>query len=130
MIPYLDPANLALIGDDTFGKPVGQFGFDLSQCDLRIRAVTFQTTNANDEGEYFTGLASVMPNTCRAGDDIFTPLGDPSEASISVALDFLAGRSCTAISGIGGQTAQSVGGRELLQPARPNAAQFEIPGLF
>jgi hypothetical protein len=25
---------------------------------------------------------------------------------------------------------QSAGGREPLQPERPNAAQFEIPGLF
>lgn len=130
MIPYVDPANLALIGDNTSGKPVGQFGFDLDACDLRIRAVTFQTNNAVGRGEYFSGLATEMPNTCRASDNIFAPLGDPAETSIATALDFLAGRSCTAISGGEGQTTQSVGGREILQPERPNAAQYEIPGLF
>ncbi|MFL0355737.1 S41 family peptidase [Erythrobacter sp. GH1-10] len=130
MIPYVAPANIALIGEDTFGKPVGQFGFDLDACDLRLRAVTFQTNNADGQGEYYSGLASVMPNTCSAADDIFTPFGDPGEASIATALDFLRGQSCTAISGGAGQTAQSVGGRELMRPARPTAAQFEIPGLF
>ncbi|QFT78792.1 S41 family peptidase [Erythrobacter sp. THAF29] len=130
MLPYVDPANIALIGRNTSGKPVGQFGFDLDECDLRIRAVTFRTVNADDEGEYFSGLAGVMPNTCIANDDIFTQFGDPSEASIAQALSFLRGQTCNPISGGAGQTAQGVGGRELLQPRRPNAAQHEIPGLF
>ena len=129
MLPYLGN-NVALIGTNTFGKPVGQFGFDRDVCDDRLRAVTFKTVNANDEGEYFSGLAGVVPNTCRANDDIFTQLGDPSEASIATALDFLAGRSCTTISGGELRTAQSAGGQQLLQPDRPNAAQYQIPGLF
>ncbi len=130
MIPYLNANNIAIVGADTSGKPVGQFGFDFDECDLRIRAVTFQTLNANDEGDYFTGLASVMPNTCRANDDIFTPLGDASEASIATSLAFLRGQSCTAISGGPGQTAQSVGGRQTLQPEQPSPVQREIPGLY
>ncbi|MBU2588125.1 MAG: peptidase S41 [Alphaproteobacteria bacterium] len=142
MIPYLND-NIALIGANSFGKPVGQFGFDLAACDLRVRAVTFQTVNANDQGEYFSGLASVMPNTCSAGDDISRALGDPQEASIATALDFLAGRSCAApitggqiaIAGGVNQTQRARAGldlpeRQMLQPQRPNAAQFEIPGLF
>ncbi len=142
MIPYVGN-GLALIGANTTGKPVGQFGFDLAACDLRVRAVTFQTVNAADQGEYFTGLASVFPNTCRAGDDISRPLGDPAEASIATALDFLAGRSCVAP--ITGGTISIAGGvdqsqraragldlpeRVMVQPDQPNAAQFEIPGLF
>ena len=130
MLPYLGN-NVALIGTNTFGKPVGQFGFDRSECDDRLRAVTFKTVNADDEGEYFTGLAGVVPNTCRASDDIFTQLGDPSEASIATALDFLAGRSCTAISAEGLRTTQAADAQQrLLQPDRPNAAQYQIPGLF
>ncbi|HSM52760.1 MAG TPA: S41 family peptidase [Erythrobacter sp.] len=130
MLPYLGN-NVALIGTNTYGKPVGQFGFDRDQCDDRLRAVAFKTVNANDQGEYFTGLASVMPNTCRANDDIFVPLGDPREASIATALDFLAGRSCTAISEAGLRTTQAVSGeRQLMQPERPTAAQHQIPGLF
>ncbi|OBV11654.1 Carboxyl-terminal protease [Erythrobacter dokdonensis DSW-74] len=142
MIPYLGN-NMALVGANTFGKPVGQFGFDLAACDLRVRAVTFQTVNADDEGEYFTGLASVVPNTCRAGDDLSRPLGDPREASIAAALDFLAGRSCTAISSAAGDISATgmtqsqrmrigldLPERQPLQPDRPTPAQRELPGLF
>ena len=134
LIPYLG-TNMALVGGNTFGKPVGQFGFDLAACDLRVRAVTFQTVNAAGQGEYFTGLASVVPNTCRAGDDITRPLGDPGEASIRTALDFLAGRSCTAIAGdakgdIAQRASSDLPERQPLMPERPRAGQFEIPGLF
>ncbi len=143
MIPYLGN-NMALVGANSFGKPVGQDGFDLASCDLRVRAVTFKTVNANDQGEYFTGLASVVPNTCRAGDDILRPLGDPREASIAAALDFLAGRACTPITASGsgasiaggteqGQSARQgleLPEREPLQPDRPIYAQRELPGLF
>lgn len=130
MLPYVAADRIALIGSDTSGKPVGQFGFDFDECDLRVRAVTFQTLNADDEGEYFTGLASVMPNTCRATDDIFAPFGDTSEDSLATALDFLNGGTCTAISGAQGQSVQSVGGRQPLIPTAPSAAQYQIPGLF
>jgi carboxyl-terminal processing protease len=143
MIPYVGN-NLVLVGGNTSGKPVGQFGFDLTACDLRVRAVTFQTVNANNQGEYFNGLAPVYPNTCRADDDILRPLGDPAEASIATALDFLAGRSCTPISGTTGANIADSGAnagqregaalnraqRELLVPDQPTAAQYAIPGLF
>lgn len=132
MIPYVANNRIALVGDNTSGKPVGQFAFDLDACDLRVRAVTFQTLNADNNGDYFTGLASVMPNTCRADDDFTMPLGDPNEASIAVALDFLAGRSCTPISGGTNvfQKAQGAGQSQMLTPTRPTAAQYQIPGLF
>lgn len=143
LIPYLGN-NLALVGANSFGKPVGQFGFDLAACDLRVRALAFRTVNANGGGDYYTGLASVMPNTCRASDDIFRPLGDPREASIAAALDFLGGRACTPISGgnsnaiAGTGTPEGQSGaitidmpeREMLQPKRPAPAQHEMPGLY
>ncbi|MEP0392721.1 MAG: S41 family peptidase [Erythrobacter sp.] len=130
MLPYVASSRIALVGSDTSGKPVGQFAFDLEDCDLRVRAVTFQTLNANNEGEYFTGLASVMPNTCEADDDFTMPLGDPNEASIATALDFLAGRSCTAISSDQGQIAQRAPASGMMAPDQPTAAQYQVPGLF
>ena len=134
-IPYLGN-NMALVGANTFGKPVGQFGFDKAECDDRIRAVTFKTENADGQGEYFTGLASVVPNTCAADDDVTAQLGDPAEASVARALSFLrdGAASCTAITGTGLTGAQNepinLDRRQLLQPDRPTAAQREVPGLF
>lgn len=132
-IPYLG-ANTALIGSNTFGKPVGQIARDRDTCDDRLRVVAFQTENRDGGSNYYTGLASAYSRTCRASDDIFAPLGDPSEDSVSAALDFLAGRACTPIASSGQQGVQSArsvsADKVLMQPQRPTAAQYEIPGLF
>jgi C-terminal processing protease CtpA/Prc len=132
-IPYLGN-NTALIGANTFGKPVGQIARDRDACDDRLRVVAFQTENRDGGSNYYTGLASAYGRTCRAADDIFTQLGDPNEASVKAALDFLGGRACTAIASSGQQGVQSARSvaaeKVLIQPQRPTAAQYEIPGLF
>jgi len=133
MIPYLNADSIAIVGSNTSGKPVGQFGFDFEACDLRVRAVTFQTLNADGNGDYFTGLGDTVPNFCRATDDVFTPLGDTGETSIAASLAFLRAGSCPTanIADKGVQRAQSIGtDLQVLQPERPNAAQFDNPGLF
>jgi C-terminal processing protease CtpA/Prc len=127
-IPYL-AQDMALVGANTFGKPVGQVAIDRSACDDRLRVVAFSTKNAAGSDGYFSGLAATVPNSCQAADDIAFPLGDAREASVARALDFLAGRSCTPITA--GQASQRAGDRrELLAPAAKNAAQREVPGLF
>jgi carboxyl-terminal processing protease len=129
-IPYLGN-NTALVGGNTFGKPVGQIPIDKVECDDRMRVVAFKTENSARQGEYFKGLATVFPRTCVAGDDITLQLGDPGEAAVRTALDFLAGRTCTPIGSSGGQGALSAGpARELVRPEAPSAAQRETPGLF
>lgn len=128
--PYLG-ANAALIGSNTFGKPVGQIALDRPECDDRLRAVAIRTENSAREGDYYTGLASRLPATCQADDDISRPLGDPQESSIRVALDFLAGRSCTPIQTTTGLAQQrAVGGRQPVMSRKPSAAQRQVPGLF
>ncbi|MCY7398948.1 MAG: peptidase S41, partial [Sphingomonas bacterium] len=126
--PYLR-TNSALVGSNTYGKPVGQIALDRSACDDRLRVVAFKTENANRQGDYYTGLASKVEASCQASDEILRPLGDPAEASVKGALDFLAGRSCTPITATAGQTTQSLRGRELLQNTRPTTAEREVPGL-
>ena len=129
-IPYLG-TNTALVGGNTFGKPVGQIALDKPECDDRMRVLAFKTENAARQGEYFKGLASVFPRTCAAGDDITFQLGDPGEAAVKAALDFLAGRTCTPIGSSGGQgTLSAAPTRELVRPEAPTAAQRETPGLF
>jgi hypothetical protein len=128
-IPYLG-ANAALIGTNTFGKPVGQIALDRAACDDRLRVVAFKTENAAKQGDYYDGLASKMA-TCQAADDIFRQLGDPQEASTRQALDYLAGRTCTPIStGLSAQSVGTSGRRDLLVPERPSTAQREVPGTF
>jgi C-terminal processing protease CtpA/Prc len=137
LAPFYD-RNLALVGANTFGKPVGQIALDRSACDDRVRVVAFRSVNARGQGDYFNGLASTLEVTCQAADDLTRPLGDPQEASIKGALDFLAGRSCTAITASGpsgtiaGQSQRGMiaADRELLVPTAPTPAQREVPGLF
>lgn len=133
-IPYLG-ANMALVGTDTFGKPVGQVALDRSACDDRLRVVAFSTRNSANSDSYFNGLASAVPVTCRATDDYTQPLGSAAEASTRAALDFLQGRSCTAIAA-SGQTSAAVRSAaaaqrlEMLTPLAPTPAQREVPGAF
>jgi carboxyl-terminal processing protease len=130
MIPYLH-ANSALVGTNTYGKPVGQVAIDRAACDDRLRVIAFATQNAARQGNYFNGLSGTVEASCRAGDDVAYPLGDAREASTKAALDFLAGRSCTAIAS-SGQTSLALrtGARDLLTPERPSTIQREVPGAF
>lgn len=130
-VPFLG-TNAALIGSNSFGKPVGQIAVDQSACDDRIRVVAFAKENAAGQGDYYSGLAGTMKTTCAATDDITRPLGDPQEASLRTALDFVAGRSCTPVAVA--QSAQSASSRNERRviPAPQNAttAQREVPGSF
>jgi len=135
-VPYLG-TNMALVGTNTYGKPVGQIALDNPACDDRLRAVALQTQNANRQGEYYNGLAATVPVTCSANDDLRFPLGDPAEPMIRSALDFLAGRSCTPISAVAGASAAAgarVGTpalREVLMPEKPRSTfEREVPGAF
>ncbi|MES2290173.1 MAG: S41 family peptidase [Pseudomonadota bacterium] len=133
LVPFYG-SRLALVGTNTYGKPVGQVAIDKSACDDRLRVIAFSIKNSANSDAYYDGLRTAVTTTCSAGDDLTKPLGDATEASTRAALDFLAGRACTPITA-GGQTGQSLKvandiSRELLTPATPDTAQREVPGLF
>jgi C-terminal processing protease CtpA/Prc len=128
-LPYMG-SNTGLIGANTYGKPVGQIARDNAQCDDRLRVIALAIQNANRQGDYYNGLAGVVPASCRAGDDLTRKMGDPQEASTRAALDFLQGKSCTPISASASAQALGDGPRKLVQPQRPSAAQRDVPGLF
>lgn len=81
---------VVVVGDRTYGKPVGQYVFPF--CDKVLAPVSFSTVNAAGQGDYFDGL----PADCPAGDDIGHALGDPNETSLATALSYLATGSCAA----------------------------------
>jgi carboxyl-terminal processing protease len=134
MLPYLG-TNMALIGDNTYGKPVGQIALDRDACDDRLRALALKVENADQQSEYYNGLAATVPVTCRATDDISRPLGDPQEGMVRAALDYLGGRSCTPI--LTASATASVGvvksspARGALVRETPRTTpQHEMPGVF
>jgi C-terminal peptidase prc len=81
--------NVTVVGDRTFGKPVGQYGFDF--CDKVLYPVSFLVMNARGESNYFDGF----PADCAAADDVDHAIGDPGEASLSEAFTFLRTGSCS-----------------------------------
>lgn len=87
---------VVVVGDRTYGKPVGQY--QLPFCDKVLAPVSFSMVNAAGEGDYYDGL----PVTCAAADDITHELGDVEEASLREALYYAsAGRcSATALTGV------------------------------
>jgi C-terminal processing protease CtpA/Prc len=130
----MDPwVEVAIIGADTFGKPVGQSAFDQTGCDLRLRLVTFRTVNALERGDYYDGLASEV-TACAAGDDLDLPMGDPRETSTAAALAWLGNSAlCAPMSATPGVGLLQMGPepeRRLPLPQRPTAAQAWLPGLF
>lgn len=138
-VPFFNE-RLAIVGSNTFGKPVGQVGIDNpAGCDDRLRVVAFTTRNAAGSDNYFGGLVDAVRVSCRAEDDLTQPLGSPNEASVRQALGFLRGESCQAISRTASDTERAAALREptgtepLLEPLvpdRPSVAQHHVPGLF
>ncbi len=85
----LDPyVEVVIIGEDTFGKPVGQVGLEF--CGKILRPTAFQTVNANGFGDYFDGL----PVDCPAADDLSVPVGDPADPNIVAAMYHAENNAC------------------------------------
>lgn len=93
--PYFENAGkyLSIIGTPTYGKPVGQAGFDICDAQYRVRPVTFFVDNVLGEGDYFTGL----PVDCTAYDDYSTPFGDTSDPLLNTALTHMASGTCPTV---------------------------------
>lgn len=84
--PYIP---VAIVGDTTYGKPVGQYGIPF--CAKVLAPVAFSLKNAAGAGDYFDGL----PPTCAAADDITHELGDVGEASFAEAITYLRTGRCS-----------------------------------
>ncbi len=132
VINSLEPwIEIAIVGADTFGKPVGQSAFDLGGCDLRLRLVSFETRNADDGGEYFAGLATTLPFACAATDELARAPWDSAEASTAAALYWLETGACGQIMTAADAPLQKArAGFRTPQLRRPTAAQAWLPGLF
>lgn len=85
--PYMP---VVIVGDSTYGKPVGQYGFRF--CDKILYPVAFSLKNVNMEGDFYDGL----PVDCAAADDYLHQLGDTNEASFAEALSYIRTGGCSA----------------------------------
>ena len=59
IINGLDPyIEVFIVGDDTYGKPVGMYSFNSRISDLVYVPICFSLVNANNYGDYFNGLTA------------------------------------------------------------------------
>ncbi len=110
-----------IVGADTFGKPVGQTGEVLDECDLILRPVAFETVNALDEGGFFDGL----PVDCPAADDIRFPIGASDDPSLQAALNLLLTGSCPATA-----AAEKPAAPRYAYPSEPAPPWRSLEGVF
>ena len=103
--PFMD---VKVVGDTTYGKPVGQYGFEF--CEKVLYPVAFLVTNSRGEADYFGGI----PADCAAADDLDRPLADARETSLAEALAVLRTGRCS-----GRAAAAAVQQESLRERARP-----------
>lgn len=88
--PYMD---VKLVGDTTYGKPVGFFTFHITDFPnggaekalADLYAINFETRNANNQGGYFDGL---IPDA-KAVDFVNIPWGNPSDDNLQKIFNYI-----------------------------------------
>jgi len=130
MKPWVEAA---IVGSDTYGKPVGQLAFDLAGCQDRLRLISFKVVNSAGEGDYYDGLASRMQFACAAPDTLGAPLGDTQDNLVHAALQWLSTGACAAnmSAGLGGAPAKPsfAPASPHPRPLRPSDAEHWLPGI-
>ena len=113
-------ADVTLVGEQTFGKPVGSYQY--SFCDKVAVPIAFANINAAGSSDYYDGFTP----DCEAADDLDTALGDPAEASLAEALQVLTTGSCSAPAVATGQSkaAATMAQRRAAIRARPEMRQL------
>jgi C-terminal processing protease CtpA/Prc len=87
LTPY---TQVVIIGDNTFGKPVGSFPLArynrvLQTNNVELVPITFATANAQGKAEYFDGF----PADFRVGDSPQFPWGDQRDLRLAAALQYI-----------------------------------------
>ncbi len=114
---------VTIVGSTTFGKPIGQVGFEF--CDKIIRPTAFQTFNADGFGDYFGGL----PVDCPATDDLTIAVGADADPNMVTAMGYLDTGQCpVAALPVGASKAQFA--RQTVGPDRRGPPWREYAGAF
>jgi hypothetical protein len=118
--PYVD---VIIVGDRTFGKPVGQIGLEF--CGSLLRPTSFQTVNAIGFGDYFDGLSA----DCVASDDLRVPVGADDDPNVIAALTFAASGACP-VSSVPGSVLKLTDVPANAAPARRGRPEREFANAY
>jgi carboxyl-terminal processing protease len=114
--PYM---NVKLVGDTTYGKPVGFFPFTLENR-YQVFMPMFETRNARNEGGYYTGI---VPEVLDEYNDPTYVFGDERDNYLAKALNVLApGISSQGSASIGHKRANTESFKsQQMKPVNPNS---------
>lgn len=83
------PNGVKIIGETTYGKPVGFFGIELND-DYDLYLAEFESRNAEGKADFYQGM---IPGSNFAGyeadDDLTKDFGDPAENLLARALNYV-----------------------------------------
>ena len=114
MINGLKPfMEVIVIGEDTYGKPVGSYGFNDQEKKYAINPISFAITNSNGEGYYFEGLKADV----QIPDGLHYDFGNPEETQLKEALFYIANGNF------------SVSGARVVKPL-PVKKSFAYEGIY
>jgi carboxyl-terminal processing protease len=80
--PYLE---VYMVGDNSYGKPVGMYSFESRLSDYVYVPITFKIVNSEGIGDYYEGLSA----DAFADDDVTHDFGDIQESSLAEALNHI-----------------------------------------
>ena len=127
VINGLDPfvnGGVYIVGENTFGKPVGQVGVEF--CEKILRPTSFKKSNAAGFGDYFDGL----PVDCPADDDLSIPTGADNDPNIVAALSFVTGAGCPVAAAPGGLQKTDVPFMDEVRPEHDGRPEREFAGAY
>ncbi len=108
------PNDVKIIGQKTYGKPVGFFAIKIDRLELYVPQ--FETKNQKNLGGFFNGMTVDFS----ISDDVTKDFGDPTEKLLAAALNF-SEKGTFAISNIPSKIA-SVSGMSVFEAERLNEA--------
>lgn len=120
LIPH---ATVTIVGNNTFGKPVGQIGLEF--CEKILRPTSFRLANADGDGDYFDGL----PVDCPAADELSVPIGDDLDPNMIAAMSVLNTGACPIVALPGGQFKPQVD-TETFRPRATGRPERDFAGAF
>jgi carboxyl-terminal processing protease len=120
--PYVD---VKLVGDTTFGKPVGFF--PISIYNYAIYPISFKTVNSTGSAEYYDGFA---PDKLTA-DGVNRNWGDVNEPSLGAALRYIATGAFGRVSSAQEERNRlQLNAQKLYQPLNSKLYENKFTGMF
>ena len=118
--PYMD---VKLIGDTTYGKPVGFFPIDIFDYD--IYPISFRTINSAGSADYYSGFA---PDKLTP-DGVNKNWGDPDEPCLAEALKYITTGSFRVMPGNGSNQLRKLA-QDAMKPAQKEFESKKFLGMY